>query len=213
MKLLLLEDNLKLNITIKKRLELKGYKVDNFTDGLEAFENIGNGYVCFILDINVPNLDGVELLKSIREYYDDIPVIIISATVELDIIKKAYGFGCNDYLKKPFFIDELEFKVDKLCHINIKLLHFGKNNFFDCKNSFVSLNNNEFRLTKKEKLLLSLFLDNKNKIITFENIENFVWQGDIVSLDSIRSLVRRVRKILKGDYISSIADTGYIFKT
>eukprot|EP01029_Cantina_marsupialis_P017209 TRINITY_DN386168_c0_g1_i1.p1 TRINITY_DN386168_c0_g1~~TRINITY_DN386168_c0_g1_i1.p1 ORF type:complete len:100 (-),score=9.76 TRINITY_DN386168_c0_g1_i1:371-670(-) len=93
MKILLLEDNKKLNVTIKKRLELKGYKVFTFIDGQEAYENITEGFSCFILDINVPNIDGIKILKKIREYYKDVPIIIISATVELDIIKEAYDFG------------------------------------------------------------------------------------------------------------------------
>lgn len=111
MKILLLEDNKKLNSTIIKRLEIKGYEIDGFTDGQDAYDAISDGYNCFILDINVPNVDGIEILKRIRKYYKEVPVIIISATVELDIIKESYDFGCNDYIKKPFFIDELEIKI------------------------------------------------------------------------------------------------------
>ncbi len=97
MKLLLLEDNEKLNKTIEKRLKLKGYEVNTFINGDEAFNSITDGYSCFILDINVPKVDGIKILKKIREYYTDVPVVIISSTVELDIIKESYDFGCNDY--------------------------------------------------------------------------------------------------------------------
>ena len=117
MKILLLEDNQKLNKTITKRLKLKDYNVVSFLDGAEAYEKITDGFSCFILDINVPNIDGIKILKKIREYYEIVPVIIISASVELDVIKQSYDFGCNDYLKKPFFIDELEIKIEKLCNI------------------------------------------------------------------------------------------------
>lgn len=212
MKILLLEDNKKLNQTIKKRLELKNYVIDSYLDGAEAYDNIGEGYSCFILDINVPNLDGVELLRRIREYYEEVPVIIISATVELDVIKKAYGFGCSDFLKKPFFIDELEIKIEKLCNISEDIIHFGQNCHFDFKSSVVVIDEKEQRLTKKERLLLSLFLNHKNQVITFDNIQNFVWEGNVASLESIRSLIRRVRKLLIEDYIQTVVDTGYIFK-
>jgi len=212
MKMLLLEDNKKLNSTIKKRLELKNYTIDSFEDGKEAYDNIGEGYSCFILDINVPNLDGVELLRRIREYYEDVPVIIISATVELDTIKKAYGFGCSDFIKKPFFIDELEIKIEKLCNISDALIAFGENCFFDYKSSIVIIDGVEQRLTKKERLLLSLFLNHKNQVITFDNIQNYVWEGNVASLESIRSLIRRVRKLLINEYIQTVVDTGYIFK-
>ena len=212
MKILLLEDNKKLNNAICKRLKLKNYDVDSFEDGKLAYDNIGEGYSCFVLDINVPNLDGVELLRRIREYYEEVPVIIISATVELDTIKKAYGFGCSDFLKKPFFIDELEIKIDKLCNISDSLIPFGSNSFFDYKSSVVTINGAEQRLTKKESLLLNLFLSHKNQVVSFDSIQNYVWEGDVASLESIRSLIRRLRKLLIEEYVQTVVDVGYIFK-
>jgi len=212
MKILLLEDNEKLNNTIKKRLEIKGYKVFSFIDGAKAFDSITDGYSCFILDINVPNVDGIKILKKIREFYNEVPVIIISSTVELDIIKESYDFGCNDYLKKPFFIDELEIKIEKLCQIKNDLIKFDETSYFDYKSSLVIIDEIEYRLTKKERLLLNLFLINKNQVVTYEAIENYVWEGSFASIDSIRSLVRRLRKVLQHDYLQTVVDTGYIFK-
>ena len=213
MKLLLLEDNKKLNETITKRLKLKGYTVESFLDGAKAYEAIADGFSCFILDINVPNIDGIKILKKIREFYLDVPVIIISASVELDIIKQSYDFGCNDYLKKPFFIDELEIKVQKLCKIQDDTISFDENCYFDFKSSHLKIDDQEIRLTKKEKLLFNLFLDNRNKILSYETIENYVWEGSYASLDSIRSLVRRLRKHLDNKYIETVVDTGYLFRT
>ena len=212
MKILLLEDNKKLNETITKRLKLKNYNVISFTDGSDAYENITEGFSCFILDINVPNIDGINILKKIREYYKIVPVIIISASVELDMIKQSYDFGCNDYLKKPFFIDELEIKIEKLCNIQDSKIYFDENSYFDFKSATVVIDNEETRLTKKEKLLINLFLSKKNQVITYESIENYVWEGSFVSLESIRSLIRRVRKILNKEYIHTVVDTGYLFK-
>lgn len=213
MKILLLEDNKKLNQTIKKRLELKGYKVFNYIDGAEALENITEGFSCFILDINVPNVDGIKILKKIREYYDEVPVLIISATVELDIIKESYDFGCNDYLKKPFFIDELEIKIEKLCQIKNDIIEFDKDCLFDYKSSTITIEGETSRLTKKERLLMNLFLMKKNQVLTYEAIENYVWEGAFASIESIRSLIRRLRKVVQRDYIQTVVDTGYIFKT
>lgn len=212
MKILLLEDNKKLNETITKRLKLKGYDILSFTDGAEAYEKIAEGFSCFILDINVPNIDGIKILKKIREFYSSLPVIIISASIELDLIKQAYEFGCNDFLKKPFFIDELEIKIEKLCSIQNDKIYFDENSYFDFKSSLVVVDGNENRLTKKEKLLINLFLTKKNQVISYETIENYVWEGSFASLESIRSLLRRVRKILNKDYIQTVVDTGYIFK-
>jgi two-component system, OmpR family, response regulator len=212
MKILLLEDNKKLNETISKRLKIKGYNILSFTNGAEAYEAITDGFSCFILDINVPNIDGISILKKIREYNKSLPVIIISASVELDIIKQAYDFGCNDFLKKPFFIDELEIKIEKLCKIQNDKIYFDEDCYFDFKSSLIKINDEEVRLTKKEKLFINLFLTKKNQVISYEAIENYVWEGNFASLESIRSLIRRVRKILPKEYIQTVIDTGYIFK-
>ena len=212
MRILLLEDNKKLNETITKRLKMKNYNVASFTDGAEAYEKITEGFSCFILDINVPNIDGINILRKIREFYEIVPVIIISASVELDVIKQSYDFGCNDYLKKPFFIDELEIKIVKLCQIKDDKIYFDIDSYFDFISSTIISNNKEIRLTKKEKLLMNLFLSKKNQVITYETIENYVWEGNYVSLESIRSLIRRLRKILDKDFIQIVIDTGYIFK-
>jgi len=161
----------------------------------------------------VPNIDGIKILKRIREYYKQVPVIIISASVELDLIKKSYDFGCNDYIKKPFFIDELEIKIEQLCDIKTELIQFDENSYFNFQSSTIILDNNEIRLTKKERLLLNLFVNRKDKIVTYQEIKNSVWEGGYVTSESIRSLIRRVRKILNNKYIETIIDTGYIFKS
>lgn len=160
----------------------------------------------------MPNIDGIKILKKIREFYTSLPVIIISASVELDVIKQAYEFGWNDFLKKPFFIDELEIKIEKFCNIQNDKIFFDDDCYFDFKSSTIIINGIENRLTKKEKLLINLFLTKQNHVITYETIENYVWEGSFASLESIRSLLRRVRKILPKEYIQTIIDTGYIFK-
>ena len=212
MKILLLEDNQKLNETITKRLKMKGYNLLSFTDGARAYEAVSDGFSCFILDINVPNIDGIKILKKIREYYPTLPVIIISASVELDVIKQAYDLGCNDFLKKPFFIDELEIKIEKLCKIQNDEICFDENCYFDFKSSVIKMKDKEIRLTKKEKLLMNLFLTKKNQVISYESIESYIWEGNFASLESIRSLIRRLRKVIDKDYIQTVVDTGYIFK-
>ena len=115
MKVLLLEDNKRLSNLIIEALEEKNYKIDWFEDGKEALKAIYNGYDCFILDINVPGVDGLSFLKELRVMNKSTPAIIISANVELETIKDAYIKGCDEYIKKPFYIYELELKLDKLC--------------------------------------------------------------------------------------------------
>ena len=211
MKILLLEDNKRLSNLIIEALEEKNYKVDWFEDGKIALESIYNGYDCFILDINVPGLDGLTLLKELRDMDSSTPAIIISANVELETIKDAYVKGCDEYIKKPFYIYELELKLDKLCKRkdeNLKLLNdfiydIEKEKLFDEKNE-------EVKLAKKEILLFNLFAKNLEKVISFEQIEQYVWEGDLTTNENIRALVKRLRKKLSIDTIISQGGMGYI---
>ncbi|RXJ83519.1 response regulator transcription factor [Arcobacter sp. CECT 8985] len=210
MKILLLEDNKRLSELIIDALEAKHFKVDWFEDGKSAIEAIYDGYDCFILDINVPGIDGLTLLKEIRTMDEKTPAIIISANVELETIKNAYSKGCDEYIKKPFYIYELETKLKKLCikeNLEVKLhdgfiYNIGKESLYDDNNELV-------KLAKKEILLMTLFVKNYEKVVTFEQIEQYVWQGDLTTNENIRALVKRLRKKLPKDTILSQGGMGY----
>lgn len=210
MKILLLEDNKRLNNSIKTRLELKGYNVDSFEDGYEALSNAYDGYDCFVLDINVPSIDGINILKEIRETYKDIPILIISSSIDLDTIKDAYGYGCNDFLKKPFYIDELEVKIEKLCQLDKHIISLDKEFTYDMEKRELFKTEN-IKLTKKETLLLHLFVTNNEKLLSYENILDYVWEGDIATTDSLRTLIMRLRKKIPKDSLETIVDFGYKF--
>jgi len=210
MKILLLEDNNRLNNSIVKRLKLKGYKVDSFTDGNQALHCAFDGYDCFILDINVPSIDGVTILKEIRENDKNIPILIISSNIDLETIKSAYESGCNDYLKKPFFIDELEVKIEKLCQLDNAIIYIDENFTYHMQKR--ELYNGELvKLTKKESLLLHQLITHKNKVLSYDHILNYVWEGDIATTDSIRTLVMRLRKKIPSNSLETIVDFGYKF--
>ncbi|MDC0933180.1 response regulator transcription factor [Arcobacteraceae bacterium] len=210
MKILLLEDNDRLNNSIVKRLELKGYKIDSFTDGHKALDSIYDGYDCFILDINVPSIDGINILKEIREHDKSIPILIISSHIDLDTIKSAYGYGCNDYLKKPFFIDELEVKIEKLCQLEDAIIQLDEDFTYHMEKREL-YKDGQIKLTKKETLLLHQLLTHKNKVLSYDHILNYVWEGDIATTDSIRTLVMRLRKKIPQNSLETIVDFGYKF--
>ena len=113
MKIFLLEDDYSLNESIKEIIELENHTIDNFYDGEVAFNNFSNDYDLFILDINVPNIKGLELLKIIKNTNFRTKVIIISANININLIKEAYDLGCDDYLKKPFDLEELVLKINR----------------------------------------------------------------------------------------------------
>ena len=112
-KILLLEDDKVLSATIVEILQDAGYSVDLANDGEEAADFCyDNSYDLYIFDINVPEINGIELLKDLRYSGDDTPTIYITALVDLDSITKAFEAGAEDYLKKPFFPQELLLRVD-----------------------------------------------------------------------------------------------------
>ena len=136
----------------------------------------------------------------------------ISATIELDYIKKAYSFGCNDYIKKPFFVDELEIKIDRLCNIHKKIIKYDENSYFNFDQSILLIDGKEKKLAYKENLLLNLFFKYKNELISYDTIENYVWEGELASKDAIRMLVARVKKNLQKPFIKAFSNRGYSFK-
>ncbi|BFU76966.1 response regulator transcription factor [Arcobacter sp. 15-2] len=210
MKILLLEDDATLSRVIKKGLEKENYAVDCFFDGELALNAISNGYSCFILDINTPSLDGISILKNIRDYLGaSIPVIIISSNHELEKIKASYEKGCNDYIKKPFFIYELVQKVKHLCQIEFNFIEFNDS----CKYNFMEhtlyVNNEKIILARKEILFLELFISNLNRIVTYAEIETYVWEGEDSNIDNIRALIKRIRKKLPNESIQIVTGYGY----
>jgi len=208
MKILLLEDNRRLNNTIVKRFKSKNFTIDSFLDGQEALNSIDRGYDCFVLDINVPSIDGLSVLKYVKDSYPNIPVLIISSSVELESIKGAYNLGCDDYIKKPFYIDELELKIEKLCNLEGETILLSENTEYNIHTRELFFKNESIKLTKKERLLLNLFIKNLNKVVSFEEIQSYVWH-DIASVDSIRSLVMKIRKKLPENQIETLIDVGY----
>ncbi len=123
MKILLLEDEAMLRSSIKEFLEALGSEIDDFFDGAQALCALReNMYDVLVVDINVPSLNGYELLEEVRKKDKNLPVIFITAMTDIDDITKAYNLGCSDYLKKPFKLEELWLRINQI----FKLME-GKN--------------------------------------------------------------------------------------
>ena len=119
--ILLLEDDIELGDTIKELLEYEDYSVTLVRDGTKALDkSYEEKYDLYIFDINVPEISGLELLKSLREADDETPTIFISALVDLNSISQGFAVGADDYIKKPFFPEEL------LIRVNAKFIQLSK---------------------------------------------------------------------------------------
>ncbi|WP_044419198.1 response regulator transcription factor [Halarcobacter anaerophilus] len=216
MKIFLLEDDFSLNRLICNVLEQKGFFVTSVDDGYDAMTYIlNNKYDLYILDINVPGFSGHEVLEEIRKIDKSLPVIIVSAQLDIDNISKAYDLGCNDYLKKPFELEEL------LLHIKYHIKTLYKNDIdkdiidlgygfsFDLKDQTLYKHEHEIILTQKEKLLLTLFIHNLDKTVSSEMIHEYVWDNKEMEAVSMRSMIHKLQKKLKSGMIVNIRGVGY----
>ncbi len=197
MNILLLEDDIALNKAIKKVLELDYHTVNTFTDGQELIQSLDTIYDLYVLDINVPHISGLELLDMILLQNNQAKVIMISSNTDVQSIQTAYNSGCVDYLKKPFHITELRAKINRLKIQGAALL------------SSVKFRNKDELLSKKERKLLKLLINNLSLVVTYEMIEHDVYENKRMSMDAIRALVRRLRTKLSDDIIENIIDEGY----
>ena len=216
MKIFLLEDDFALNKIIKLSLQNKGFFVDSFTDGYKAVDVILNStYDLYILDLNVLGFDGHKVLEFIRKDYLNVPIIMISAEIDIENIKKSYALGCNDYIKKPFDFEELYLRIQyHLSHIkkdenNDFLVDLGYDFSFNLLEQTLHKSNFEIELTSKEKLLLSLLVKNINNTVTNEMIHEYVWDSKEMEAVSMRTIVHKLKKKLKNGMIVNLRGIGY----
>jgi len=216
MKIFLLEDDYSLNKIIKLSLENLGFFIQSCKDGYDAATNIiNNSYDLYILDINVPGFNGHEILQTIRKDKKNTPIIIISAQIDIENIKKSYDFGCNDYIKKPFDFEELflriKYHLNNISQDNKEefIINLGYEYSFDLINQTLFKHSHEIELTIKEKLLLTLLVKNIDKTVTLEMIHEYVWDSKELESVSMRSVIHKLRSKLKNGMILNLRGVGY----
>ena len=138
-RILLLEDDYELGDTLKELLEYHDYEVDLVVNGDSAVDaSYDNSYNLYIFDINVPDINGLDLLKSLREADDKTPAIFISALVDLNSITKGFEVGADDYIKKPFFPQELLIRVNaKFVQENKDIIYKNLRYYRDTKELYI----------------------------------------------------------------------------
>lgn len=221
MKILLLEDEFMLARSIRTYLLARGYLVDHFDNGAEVLEIIEKqSHDFYILDINTPLIGGIECLQTIAKKYPNIPKIIISAYHDVEYISEAFSSGCNDYLKKPFNLKELEIRIH---HLTTQLqsipektydpiIRLSKRYTFDKESNYLFYEGEIQMFTPRELSLITMFVSNLGQIMTDESIRSFVWDGEEAEASTIRSLVNRVRNKLKEHLIENVRGFGYVMK-
>lgn len=219
MKIMLLEDEYMLLSSIKSFLLQKHHSVDAFESGKEALESFlsqKTKYDMFLLDINTPELSGLELLKKIREQEPEAPIVMITANIDIGSIDKAYSFGCSEYLKKPFNLRELEIRIQRLTpktKPKQNIVQINKNYSFDLDTNNLLYKGSPVKLTKRQTALIKLLINNSGRILDYEKIKSFVWADEYVEDSTVRSLVNRLRSSIKDEFIENHRGIGYKINT
>ncbi len=225
--ILLVEDEENLHEALKLNLELEEYEVTSAYDGVEALKAVEQEHFdLMILDVMLPELDGISVCERIRLQNNDIPILILSAKNSSADRVLGLKKGADDYLTKPFNLEELLLRVSKLVEKSQRLLirkpleqsyHFGKNqvnfNALEC----VTKDGEKITLTKKEIMLLKLLIENKNEVVTREKILQAVWGYNVYpTTRTIDNFILSFRKYFEEDsrnptYFHSVRGIGYKF--
>jgi len=217
MKILYLENDTDLATTIQEYLESKGFEVVVVYDGEEALvKSYEENFDIFIFDVKVPKLSGFELLKNLREADIDTPTIFTTSLNSIEDLSKGYNCGADDYLKKPFSLEELYLRIQALLKREYKsidnIIKIDDNMFFDTNAQQVKINDDIYDLNNKETKLLKLLIKNRNHCVSFDIIFDTVWSFEnIHSEQSLRTYIKNLRKIVGKNRIVSIKKQGYMF--
>jgi DNA-binding response OmpR family regulator len=215
MKILLLEDDYLYKISIKEYLEALDFDVDDFDNGDDAFDAIfENNYNLLLLDIRVPGMNGFELIQLIRKESIQTPVIVLTSLTDISNLSKGYELGCNDYLKKPFELIELRYRIEQLiknkCFASDDNIIILDNDFsFDIQKNILFKKQRAIDLTQKESEVISFLIQNRGFYISVESLHENIWDNKDIQYADIRMCIKRIRSKTDKDFIITKRFVGY----
>jgi len=211
MRITLLEDDSFIAEEIKIYFEMKDHQVEIFANGEELL-NSSNIFTTdiFILDINTPVKNGIETLKEIRDLDIDTPAVFLTSMSDIDYIRLGFDAGCSDYIRKPFHFEELEIRINKILFSdNSSKIQIGKEQFFDLSRRELIDCGKIIELSENEKNLLFFLIKNISHILNSSIIIDYIWQDKIVSDNTLRTLIKKLRSKISYDFIKNIRGSGY----
>lgn len=221
MHILIIEDEIQLCRSIAEGLRIDGYEADVCFDGEEGFSLcMSENYDLILLDLNLPGMDGLEILCRFREHNTSTPVLILSARGQIQGKVEGLDLGANDYLTKPFHFEELEARIRSLTRrkfVQEDICLKWEQLTFDTRTREASVNGTPLALTRKESSLLEYFLLHQNRVISPEEMIEHIWDGSVNTFsNSIRVHISALRKKLRAalgfDPIQNKIGQGYILE-
>ena len=216
MKLLVVEDERELRQSIAEGLRLSGYTVDTAAVAEELF--FSGSYDLIVLDINLPKIDGFTLLQLIRRENKLVNVIMLTARTEIKDRVKGLDLGANDYLIKPFHLEELEARIRSLLRrkqLQVDTVLSAQGISYDMRSKTVTAEGKAIRLTAKELGILEYLLLNQGNYISQEELLEHVWDGDMNEFSNtvrvhVSALRRKLKESLGKNIIRNEIGKGYI---
>ena len=218
MKILLLEDDPILSDILLCHLNRHLHQTTHFSDGQLASDALSaQKFDLLILDINVPKLSGIDLIKEIRTYKDTTPAIIITAFQDTAHLKKGFENGCDDYIKKPFDLEELDLRIKNIQKrfnlINEQAIIIDSHLSLMASKNRLYVNEVPYTLTRKECKILLYLSKQKSKVVSSEELMQNLWDYDeMPSEATIRVYIKNLRNIIGKDKIQTVRGNGYIFE-
>lgn len=228
-RILIVEDEAHIQHALKLNLEMEGYYVHVVGDGNTAIKDFRNQkFDLVVLDIMLPEMDGLMVCENIRLHNSNVPILFLSAKNTTADRIQGLRKGADDYLTKPFDLEELLLRISKLLEKSKKLQEHSENkvgsevHFGNCWINFDSYEamgvNGRIDLTKKEILLMKLLIENKNQVVSREHILKVVWDYNVIpNTRTIDNFILALRKYFEEDhknprYILSVRGVGYKFQ-
>ncbi len=210
MKVVLLEDKYLLNNTIKEYLESKGAYVESYLDAQELLNNYNFKADIVVLGIQNHEAGGFEVIEWIKRIDAHVPTLFIITYTDIESIKKGCAFECSDYMKKPFLLEELWLKIERLLDCSAqKKITLSNTMSFDLENEQLDCSSNIMKLTKIQRKILKLLINHKNTIVTYEVLISEIWQDFFIQTNTIASHIKNIRRYIPKNMIESVRAEGY----
>ncbi len=212
LKILCVEDNKGVRKRLVNTLNFYFKEVIEAENGEEAYEIYQNLKPDTIMtDIDMPNMNGITLVKKIRKKDSDIPIIILTAYSNEEYLLELINLKINHFILKPINAHKLQTALEDIFDKKRDSIFINKNLSIDFDSMQILYKKSTIRITNREKLFLKLLHKNKNSISTYQNIQDSVWQNDIMSQSALKTFVKVLRKKFPLEVIENVSGVGYKF--
>ncbi len=213
MDILYLEDDTLLAQSVIEELEYASYSVMWVQESDEAIEaSYDTHFKLYIFDVNVPGITGFELLKSLRESGDNTPALFITSLNQIENIREGFAVGANDYIKKPFDLDELLIRIEAKMPQEVAL-HLSNKFSIDNTNFTIKCNGNTIAMPTKEFAILECLCKDVNQLHSSESIIDDLYEENPISLATFRTYIKNIKRHISDcAIIENVKGIGYRIK-